>query len=197
MKRRIIFGGILLTMSALGCATNNPPAPPPLEIAPQSVPDAEPTPVPLKGADLLAQQPPEVQAAVKQHQQDGAAWQVLTTDRSQLYPYGEGPEPVVDCEPLRSTDLQLQAGETITDVVSGTENQMVDVAGGIDRQVGLDAGDLRFDRDMRHRSHLPRHLQHRHRRNAGRRRQRLHPVLRPSGQPLYAHLRYRAPDERD
>jgi len=119
MKRWAILGGLFLTMSALGCATNNPPAPPPLEVVPQSVADAEPTPAPPKGEDLLGQQPSEVQAAVKQHHQDGAAWQVLTTDRSQLYPYGEGPEPVIDCEPLRSTDLQLQAGETITDVVMG------------------------------------------------------------------------------
>ena len=36
-----------------------------------------------------------------------------------LYPYADGTEPVVDCAPLRTTDLQLQAGETITDVALG------------------------------------------------------------------------------
>ena len=42
-----------------------------------------------------------------------------------LYPYDQGPTPVVDCEPLRTTDIQLQAGETITDVAMGdTERWM-------------------------------------------------------------------------
>ncbi|MGH7841356.1 MAG: TrbG/VirB9 family P-type conjugative transfer protein [Candidatus Binataceae bacterium] len=36
-----------------------------------------------------------------------------------LYPYGDGAERVVDCAPLRTTDLQLQPGETITDVALG------------------------------------------------------------------------------
>src|SRR6266851_8574551 len=39
--------------------------------------------------------------------------------RLTFYPYGEHPDPVIDCEPLRSTDIQLQSGETITDVVMG------------------------------------------------------------------------------
>ena len=61
---------------------------------------------------------PRVQAAIKQHEQDGS-WQVFRTDQTDLYPYGQGPDPVIDCEPLRSTDIQLQSEETITDVVMG------------------------------------------------------------------------------
>jgi type IV secretion system protein VirB9 len=42
-----------------------------------------------------------------------------------VYPYGEEPEPVIDCAPLRTTDIQLQPGETITDVALGdTERWM-------------------------------------------------------------------------
>jgi len=42
-----------------------------------------------------------------------------------LYPYGENPEPIVDCQPLRTTDIELQPGETITDVAIGdTERWM-------------------------------------------------------------------------
>ena len=47
------------------------------------------------------------------------------TDRQVLYAYDQGPAPVVDCEPLRTTDIQLQGGETITDVAMGdTERWM-------------------------------------------------------------------------
>ena len=47
------------------------------------------------------------------------------TDRDVLYAYDQGPAPVVDCEPLRTTDIQLQGGETITDVAMGdTERWM-------------------------------------------------------------------------
>jgi type IV secretory pathway VirB9-like protein len=42
-----------------------------------------------------------------------------------LYPYNQKPEPTVDCAPLRTTDIQLQPGETITDVALGdTERWM-------------------------------------------------------------------------
>ncbi len=118
MKRVAIVGSLLFAASALSaCATKNP-APPPLEIVPEAAPQAEATPIPPRGADLLAQQPPEVRAAVHQYHQDGS-WKVFRTDQSQLYPYDKGSEPVIDCEPLRSTDIQLEASETITDVVIG------------------------------------------------------------------------------
>ena len=119
MNRATIIGGLLFVASLLSaCAAKQPTPPPPLEIVPQDAPEAEATPTPPTAEDLLAQQPPEVQAAIKQHEQDGS-WQVFRTDQAQLYPYGERPDPVIDCEPLRSTDIQLQSGETITDVVMG------------------------------------------------------------------------------
>jgi type IV secretion system protein TrbG len=118
MKCLAIIGGLLLTVSTLyACSANKPAPPPPLEIVPRLAPEAEVTPPP-KAADLLAQQLPEVREAIKQHDQDGS-WQIFRIHQSELYPYGEGAEPVIDCEPLRSTDIQLQAGETITDVVMG------------------------------------------------------------------------------
>ncbi len=119
MKSLAIFGGLLFTASTLyACSVNKPVTPPPLEIVPQLAPEAEATRTPPKAADLLAQQPLEVREAIKQHDQDGS-WQVFRIHQSELYPYGEGAEPVIDCEPLRSTDIQLQGGETITDVVMG------------------------------------------------------------------------------
>jgi type IV secretion system protein VirB9 len=78
----------------------------------------------MTGAQLLAQQPAEVQAAMKEHQQDGK-WPVYRTAEYTLYPHNQKPEPAVDCAPLRTTDIQLQPGETITDVALGdTERWM-------------------------------------------------------------------------
>ncbi len=119
MNRLTIIGALLYAASVLNaCAAKPPTPPPPLEIVPQDAPEAEATPTPPSAEDLLAQQPPEVRAAIKQHEQDGSRL-VFRTDQTHLHPYGERPDPVIDCEPLRSTDIQLQSGETITDVVMG------------------------------------------------------------------------------
>lgn len=119
MKRLAIIGGLLFTASMLSaCSANKPAAVPALEIVPQLAPETDTAPTPPKRQDLLAQQPPEVREAIKRHDQDGS-WQVFRTYQSELYPYDQGPEPVIDCEPLRSTDIQLQAGEIITEVVMG------------------------------------------------------------------------------
>ena len=40
----------------------------------------------------------------------------LPNGRYTLYPYNQEPQPTVGCAPLRTTDIQLQPGETITDV---------------------------------------------------------------------------------
>jgi P-type conjugative transfer protein TrbG len=84
----------------------------------------EASPPPPTGAQILAAQPRQVQDALKKHGQSGK-WPVYKTPGYVLYPYGEGPEPLVNCAPLRTTDLQLQPGETITDVAMGdTERWM-------------------------------------------------------------------------
>ncbi len=117
--RRIASAGTLTLALTLGaCAAQQPPAPPPLNLVTQAPPQPEAAPAPATGAQLLAQQPSEVQAAIKEHQQDGK-WLVYKTPELVLYPYGENPEPIVDCAPLRTTDIQLQPGETITDVAMG------------------------------------------------------------------------------
>ncbi len=116
---------VALTISLTACATQQPPAPPPLRIVTEAAPKPEATPPPPPtGAQLLAEQPPEVQQAIRDHQDDGK-WPVYKTPQLVLYPYGGTPEPIVDCAPLRTTDIQLQPGETITDVAMGdTERWM-------------------------------------------------------------------------
>ncbi len=124
MRQIATAGTFMLALTFGGCAGQQPPAPPPLNLVTEAPPQPEAAPAPPTGAQLLAQQPSEVQAAIKEHQKHGK-WPVYKTPELVLYPYGENPEPIVDCEPLRTTDIQLQPGETITDVAMGdTERWM-------------------------------------------------------------------------
>lgn len=124
MKRISIAGTLTLVLALGGCANFQPQPEPPLNLVTEAAPEAEATPPPPTGAELLAQQPPQVQEAVRDHRQDGE-WPVYKSAELVLYPFGEEPEPVVDCRPLHTTDIQLQPGETITDVAMGdTERWM-------------------------------------------------------------------------
>jgi type IV secretion system protein TrbG len=117
-------GAVGFAMALGACAAQQPPAPPLLKLVTEAAPKQDAVPPPPTGTQLLAQQAREVQTAVREHQQNGK-WPVYKTAEIVLYPYGEEPEPVIDCEPLRTTDIQLQPGETITDVAMGdTERWM-------------------------------------------------------------------------
>jgi type IV secretion system protein VirB9 len=111
--------GLVLCGAVLNGCSNRQPPPPPLSVATEApLFTEEKEPAPPTGAQLLAQQTAEVQAAIKAHRA-GDDWPDYRTAVRVLYPYAEGAEPVVDCAPLRTTDLQLEAGETITDVALG------------------------------------------------------------------------------
>jgi type IV secretion system protein VirB9 len=108
-----------------GCATQRPaPNLSPPKIVSEAPAKPQPSsPVPT-GKQLLEQQSADVQQAVRAHQ-DGSSWPVYKSAERALYPYGRAPQPIVDCAPLRTTDVQLQPGETITDVAMGdTERWM-------------------------------------------------------------------------
>jgi type IV secretion system protein VirB9 len=126
MKRIATTSILSLALTLAACASQQKTEPPPLTVVPQAAMEAEApqTPPPPTGAELLAEQPAEVQAAVKDHGMN-QGWPAYHTARHVLYPYNEGPDPIVDCAPLRTTDIQLQPGETITDVAMGdTERWM-------------------------------------------------------------------------
>ena len=126
MKHIAKVGFLTFALTLGACATQQqPPAPPPLKIVTEAAAKSAPnTPPPVTAAELLAEQPPEVQQAIKDHQ-DGSKWPIYKSAQLVLYPYDGSSEPVVDCEPLRTTDIQLQPGETITDVAMGdTERWM-------------------------------------------------------------------------
>jgi len=121
----IAAGSVTIALLLSACASQQQPVtPPPLKLVTEAPAEPSATPPLPTGAQLLAQQPSEVQGAIKEHQQDGK-WRVYRTAEYTLYPYNQKPEPVVDCAPLRTTDIQLQPGETITDVALGdTERWM-------------------------------------------------------------------------
>ena len=122
MKRLLAIVGVALMLG--GCAAKQAAAPPAPKVAFEASPKREAVPPAPTSAQILGAQTAEVRAAVKQYEENGK-WPIYRTPGSVIYPYDEGPEPVLDCAPLRTTDIQLQPGETITDVAMGdTERWM-------------------------------------------------------------------------
>ena len=117
---KVLTAASMTLALALGaCSTQQKtPTLPPQKLTPDAPAESSSTSPPATGAQLLAQQPAQVQAAIKQHRRDGK-YPVYRSAEYTLYPYDHKPEPVVACAPLRTTDLELQAGETITDVALG------------------------------------------------------------------------------
>ncbi len=109
---------LMIGGAVLSACSSQPPAPP-LRVATE-IPaiTQEQTLAAPTGAQLLARQPVEIQTAIKDHSAN-AKWPVYRTAVGVFYPYADGAEPAVDCAPLRTTDLQLEAGETITDIALG------------------------------------------------------------------------------
>jgi len=122
MMRFSMAGLSIVSMILSGCATRQQPAPPPPRIVHEAVPTAPTEPPPPTAAEILAAQPAEVREAVKEHDQKGK-WPNYRTAAYVLYAYNEGPQPIVDCAPLRTTDLQLQPGETVTDLALGDQER--------------------------------------------------------------------------
>jgi type IV secretion system protein VirB9 len=122
--RSIVSATAILTVLS-GCATQRPtPNLPPPKIVSEASTKPQPTAPVSTGEQLLGQQSGEVQQAIKAYQ-DGGLWPAYKRAARALYPYGQEPQPIVDCAPLRTTDIQLQPGETITDVAMGdTERWM-------------------------------------------------------------------------
>jgi type IV secretion system protein TrbG len=118
MRRIAIAGAFSLALTLGACAAKQPPTPPPLNLVTEAEPKAEAPPALPTPEQILAEQPPEVQQAIKEHDKSGD-WAIYRTPGYTLYPYNQGPPPALDCEPLRTSDIQLQPGETITDVAIG------------------------------------------------------------------------------
>jgi type IV secretion system protein TrbG len=120
MKRLLAIVGVALMLG--GCTAKRTAAPPAPKVAFEVFPKREAAAPAPTSAQILGAQTPEVRAAVKQHEENGK-WPTYKTSGYVLYPYGEGPEPIVECAPMRTTDIQLQAGETVTDLAIGDQER--------------------------------------------------------------------------
>jgi P-type conjugative transfer protein TrbG len=72
--------------------------------------------------DILRMQPSLVQAAIRSHE-PGARWPTFRDGETLLYPFDTATEPIIQCAPLRTTDAQFEAGETITDIAIGDQER--------------------------------------------------------------------------
>ena len=68
---------------------------------------------------MLHSSRPRFSRRIKEHDKT-AIGSIYRTAEYTLYPYNQGPQPTVDCAAAANfTDIQLQPGETITDVAIG------------------------------------------------------------------------------
>ena len=110
------LGIVLVLLLVAGCAPQAAtPSLPPAVVA--QAPKPRPRQL-ITPAEILAAQPAEIQQVIAKHQQ-GRPWPTIHHGTTVLYPYSADSSPIVDAAALRTTDIQLQSGETITDVALG------------------------------------------------------------------------------
>jgi type IV secretion system protein TrbG len=119
MRYRVVVA--TLALSVAGCMAKQPPP------VPASAPIVAAAPVPAapegpSGADILRAQPLQVQAAIRSHE-PGKRWPTFRNGGTVLYPFDVVTQPIIDCAPLHTTDVQFEAGETVTDIAIGDQER--------------------------------------------------------------------------
>lgn len=89
MNYCVKFGCIVLSLRLVACSAKETRTQPPQTLTSKAAPAPQPDPAQPTGEQVLAEQPKQVQEAVKHHQQ-GGAWPVYRTPRRELYPFDEG-----------------------------------------------------------------------------------------------------------
>jgi type IV secretion system protein TrbG len=119
-----IIIGSLAAWALSGCVETHHP--PPTPAVAQLGPEPAPKPAPhITGAMILAQQPPEIQQAIKQHAR-GGAWPSFKWPREKLTPYTEHATPLnIDVAPFQDVDLTLQPGEQIDGFALGDDERFM------------------------------------------------------------------------
>src|SRR5690349_5602611 len=101
-RRAFIPLGSAVLLLVAGCAVQAPTPPSPAPIAEAPKPHKHVT----TPAEILAAQPKDVQAIIQRHQ-PGTRWPTIRRDGTVFYPFDPDLSPIVDCAPLRTTDIQL------------------------------------------------------------------------------------------
>ena len=90
MRRTAIAGAFSLALTLGACAAKQQPAPPPLNLVTEAEPTAAAAPAAPTPEQILAGQPPEVQEAVKKHDEE---WQVANLQDTGLHALSVQPGP--------------------------------------------------------------------------------------------------------
>src|SRR3989440_12715345 len=123
-RRHLVLSLVALGGSSLvltGCVPLRQTGAAPADLAP-AVPlvepagDAAPAPAPATG-ELVGPGDPDIQAAMRAWKAEGRA-PIIRRDEFIQYPYGLT-EAVVNCQPLRVCDIELEAGEEVMNVSLG------------------------------------------------------------------------------
>jgi type IV secretion system protein TrbG len=122
----VIIGG-LVAWALSGCSPQQqqpPPSPTVAQLAPESTPTPAQAPR-ITGAAILAEQPPEVQQAIKEHA-PGAGWPSFRWPRERLVPCTDHMTPLrLEVAPFQDVDLSLQPGEQIDGFALGDDERFV------------------------------------------------------------------------
>jgi type IV secretion system protein TrbG len=117
MRAKLVCASALVAMA--GCASQQPAATPTVPIVTQQSEATAAATSHVTGATVLAAYPAQVREAIIAHHAD-KDWPHYSAHGRVLYPYADNlPTPAVTCVPLHSTDIALEAGETISDVALG------------------------------------------------------------------------------
>jgi P-type conjugative transfer protein TrbG len=119
-ERLEVLGLLAALLIAPGCATRTPA--PPLELVPAKL--LEPAPPAPPPETLLDRQPKAVRAAIEDYAHSHEA-QVLHEGITTLFPYDPNRQPVVECKPLRVTEIDLAPGESANSVAAGDTERWI------------------------------------------------------------------------
>ena len=109
---------VLLTVS--GCGQQKPATQ--LELVPAKL--LEPAPPALPPESVLDQQPDEVKAAIEEYAVSHQG-RVLHDGITTLFPFDANRQPVIECKPLRVTEITLAPGESVKSVAAGDTERWV------------------------------------------------------------------------
>ncbi len=121
-----ILGLLAASLIASSCAQQQAAAP--VELVPANL--LEPRHRAVRLESVLDKQPQDVKAAIENYARDHRA-PTLHDGITTIFPYDANSQPVIECRPLRVTEISLATGEEVKSVAAGdTERWIVTTAEG-------------------------------------------------------------------
>lgn len=114
------LGLLAAVLMAPGCAAQK--SAPPLELVPAKL--LEQAPPSTFPENALDQQPTEVKMAIEDYARGHRA-RVVRQGITTLFPYDPNSQPVVECKPLRVTEIALAPGESVNSVAAGDTERWI------------------------------------------------------------------------